>query len=463
MIGPVEFVREVLVDPETNRRFELYPAQEQFLREAFTPGLDGGLPYAELVFGAPKKSGKTTMSAFAVLYTTAVLGGKFAEGYVVANDLEQAASRVFRAASRIVKASPMLKHDARVTQDVIEFRSTGGTIQAIASEYKGAAGTNPTIVVADELWGFMSESAHRLWDEMVVPAPTRTVSVRLTTTYAGFSGESDLLERLYHRGLRGERIGPDLYRQPGMLMFWSHEPVAPWQTPEWLEQMRQQLRPNAYLRMIENRFVSGESSFVDEGWWDGCVDRRLTPVVADSALRVWVGVDASVKRDQTAIVAVTWDRDTKKVRLVWHKTFQPSPENPLDFETTVENTLLGLRDRFRVKTVRFDPYQLVASSQRLKVAGVPMVEFSQTVPNLTEASSNLYELIKGRNLLVYPDDAMRLAIRQSVAIETARGWRITKEKTSHKIDVVVALAQAALGAVQDGPRGEMRVAEAVWG
>lgn len=38
---------------------------------------------------------------------------------------------------------------------------------------------------------------------------------------------------------------------------------------------------------------------------------------------------------------------------------------------------------------------------------------------------------------------------RAVALETSRGWRIAKEKQSHKIDVVVALAQAALGAVRD--------------
>ena len=37
-----------------------------------------------------------------------------------------------------------------------------------------------------------------------------------------------------------------------------------------------------------------------------------------------------------------------------------------------------------------------------------------------------------------------------MALETSRGWRIAKEKTTHKIDVVVALAMAALGAVQGG-------------
>jgi hypothetical protein len=35
---------------------------------------------------------------------------------------------------------------------------------------------------------------------------------------------------------------------------------------------------------------------------------------------------------------------------------------------------------------------------------------------LTEASNNLYELIKGRNLTVYPDDDMRLAISRAVAV-----------------------------------------------
>ena len=84
---------------------------------------------------------------------------------------------------------------------------------------------------------------------------------------------------LYKRGIQGEEVAPALYRQPGLLVFWSHAPVAPWQTPEWLAEMRQTQRPNAYLRMIENRWVSTESSFVDMAWWDACVDQSLRPVV----------------------------------------------------------------------------------------------------------------------------------------------------------------------------------------
>ena len=79
-----------------------------------------------------------------------------------------------------------------------------------------------------------------------------------------------------------------------------------------------------------------------------------------------------------------------------------------------------------------------------------MVEFPLSFPNLTESSTNLYEIITGRNLVVYRDSDLRLAVSRTVALETSREWRITKEKASHKINVVVALAMAALGAVQQG-------------
>jgi phage terminase large subunit-like protein len=231
-----------------------------------------------------------------------------------------------------------------------------------------------------------------------------------------------------------------------MLMAWHHEPITPWQTPQWFAEMRRSLRPNQYLRMIENRFVTSESSFVDMAKWDFCVDPTLTPMFADKALIVDVGVDASTKHDSTAIVVTTALPD-KRVRLVTHRIFQPTPDEPLDFEATVEATLIDLCSRFAVRAIRFDPYQLMAPTQRLQKRGLPVREFPQTVPNLTAASQNLWELIEARGLILYPDAAMRLAASRAVAIESPRGWRIAKEKQSHKIDVIVALGMAAHAAV----------------
>ena len=160
-----------------------------------------------------------------------------------------------------------------------------------------------------------------------------------------------------------------------------------------------------------------------------------------------------MKRDSTAIVLCTWDEEAKRSRLVYHRVFQPSAQNPLDFEATIETTMRELQARFELREVRFDPVPDAGERSALTARRRPMVEFPQSVPNLTEASTNLYDLIKGRGLAVYPDADMRLSVSRAVALETTRGWRIAKEKVSHKIDVVVALAQAALGAVRGGQTG----------
>jgi hypothetical protein len=418
-----------------------------FLEHAFATDASGRLLYPEQVYSCPKKSGKTAFAAMHCLTTALLFGGAYPEVTLAANDYDQAQGRVFEAVKRIVERSPILAAEAKVTSDKITFPDIGATVTAIAADYAGAAGGNPTISCFDELWAYTSERSRRLWDELV-PPPTRKVACRLTVTYAGFEGESTLLEELYKRGLEQPQVGPDLYAGDGLLMFWSHEPIAPWQTPEWLAQMRRQLRPNAYLRMIENRFVSTESTFVEMDWWDAVTDATLRPVVADKGLPVWVGVDASTKRDTTAIVAVAFDTTTKRVRLVAHRIFAPTAAEPLNFEACVENTVREFCGRFAVRGVYYDPYQMAATAQRLVAAGVPMKEYPQTSANLTAMGSNLYELIKGGGIVVYPDGAIRLAVSRAVAVESPRGWRIAKEKVSHKIDVVVALAMAARAAVE---------------
>jgi hypothetical protein len=208
---PSTFVRDVLRNPETGQPFVLYPAEVEFIDRAFALTPQGELPCPELLFSAPKKSGKTALAAMCALYVAVAIGGLWAEVYCLANDLEQANSRVWEAARRMVEAAPLLKRTARITARRIEFTSTGAHIDALASDYAGFAGANPSLTIFDELWGYISESSRRLYDE-AAPSPTRKVSGRLVVSYAGFTGESDLLEGLYQRALAGERIGTDLYR-----------------------------------------------------------------------------------------------------------------------------------------------------------------------------------------------------------------------------------------------------------
>ena len=444
---PGAFIESQLVNPETAKPFVLLDAEKDFLRHALRLTPEGRLLYHELLFGAPKKSGKTGFAALLLITILLLFGGRYAEGYVAANDLEQAQARVFEAVRRIIEASPMLKREVKITQDKITFLATGSTITCLTGNYASAAGGHPTISVLDEAWAYTSERSRRLYDELV-PTPTKQISCRLIVTYAGFEGEGQMLHQLYQRGMAQPEIAPDLHAGDGLLCFWTHKPVAPWQTVEWMEECRRSLRPNQYLRMIENRFVSSESNFIELSAWDRCVNKSIGAVPTDRSLPVYIGVDASHKHDSTAIVATHYDKKTQQVRLVWHRIFQPSPEQPLDFEQTIERTLHDLHKRFLVRGIWYDPWQMQASAQRLIKARLRLEELPQTPNNLTSISQNLYDLIQSQSLVLYADADMRTAAARTVAIEMPRGWRIGKDKQTHKIDVIVALAMSAWAAVQ---------------
>jgi phage terminase large subunit-like protein len=135
--------------------------------------------------------------------------------------------------------------------------------------------------------------------------------------------------------------------------------------------------------------------------------------------------------------------------------FSPSPGDPIDFEATIERTILDWRDRFWLRKVYFDPFQMVSVAQRLAKQDVRIEEYPQTIPNLTAATSNLFDLISSRQLILYPDAGMRLAISRAIIVESSRGWRLDKLKQQHKIDLVVALSMAALAAVRGQTNGSL--------
>ena len=112
--------------------------------------------------------------------------------------------------------------------------------------------------------------------------PTEPEAWVLIVTYAGFTGESVLLERLYPQGIAGERIDDDLevFRSEGQFTFWSHTPRQPWQTQQYYAEQRRTLRPNAYARLHENQWVSGESAFITTA----CANRSVAVRCANGSV-----------------------------------------------------------------------------------------------------------------------------------------------------------------------------------
>jgi hypothetical protein len=440
---PISFIEEVLRNPKTKKPFELFDAQRQFFDHAWKLRPDGRLLYPEQTIGWIKKTGKTTTAAMHVLTTLLVYGGDYGEAYCVAADLQQAQERVFGEIKKICESSPLLRPECEITQSQIRFPRLSATITAMAGG-SGAdiAGAHPTIVSVDEVWSFDSERARRLFDELV-PVPTQQISCRLITTHAGYSGECELLEELYAKGMELPEIAPNLRGGDGCLFTWRHEPLAPWQTEQWLLDMRGTTRPLQYLRQFENRFVSSSSDFITSEIYDKCI-KLSAPPASNPMMPVFAAIDASTKRDSTAIVAVNGQGDD--VRLCFHKIFEPTPGNPINF-AEVEQCLRDLKKRYPLLTIVYDESQLAFMMQRLASAGFKTEEFVQNPQNLSALTQNLYDLVRYERLIVYPDQKLRNAIVRTVVVEKTSGMRIAKDRSHHN-DCVIALGMAALRCVQ---------------
>ena len=180
-------------------------------------------------------------------------------------------------------------------------------------------------------------------------------------SYAGFTGESTVLEALYKRGLSGKRIHRtlELYRDAGFIMFWSHKARHPDQTRAYYSEQKKILRPGTYLRLHENRWVSSEDRFITDEAWSACVDADRTPVLSDKRLDVFVGLDLGIKHDSTGRVCVAYDRAANKVVIVSHRLWKPGKGHSVSL-ADVEADLLELREKFRVRKILCDPWQASA-------------------------------------------------------------------------------------------------------
>jgi phage terminase large subunit-like protein len=397
------------------------------------------------LWGEMKKSGKTALAAMLVLAWAFTHAST--EIIIAANDLEQSQGRVFRTLVALLQHHPALRASATITQQTIKL-TNGTLITAIASDYRGAAGSRHSLVVFDELWGFDSDTAQRLYEELT-PPPTEPEAWVLVVTYAGFTGESTLLEQMYQRGLAGTRVDDELevYESDGLVMFWSHTPRQPWQTDAYYAEQARSLRPNTFARLHRNEWVSGESQAFMAEDHDACTEPAWEPLdPGEREPRLYVGADIGTRSDAMALAAVVLDGDL--VILVQHRVWTPTPGHPVDIETTLETTLRQWHRDYTVARILIDPYQAYRSLATLQAAGLPIEACNQTTPVLHQMASVLSDLVAQRRLVLYPDPTVRAHLLNAAVVESDRGLKLAKPTAARKIDFSVALAMAAMAAVE---------------
>ncbi|MBA7501020.1 hypothetical protein ES704_03782 [subsurface metagenome] len=261
----IKYLQEQYYLIETHEPVVLEAWQKTRIFEPLFSLNDEGLrKYSLAVIGLPKKNSKSTMASMVANYFL-FQDEPYGEIILTANSKEQSSWIIFDKLKKSIQMNKRQLREVKIYEDVIEVKRTGSISRVIAPNYKTGSGTNPSLVIWDELWAMELDRERKFWDELTT-VPTRKNPLTLVVSYAGFD-ELSLLYELYKKGLAK--------KDKEMFFIWSHRNLASWVTKKYLDKQRERLRPNTYLRLHECRWTSSESAFVSADQWDNCIDKNL--------------------------------------------------------------------------------------------------------------------------------------------------------------------------------------------
>lgn len=472
---------------ETEDFIRLAQHQKAVLWYAFQRNAAGHLPYTTIVYSTPKKSGKTTIGG-AVAQWVAETWGKYGEILCLGNDATQAKERGFAKLRQSVELSPgyrrdkgILPHQWKLLEAEATCWTTGTRVKAVATDYKGEAGANPTLSLWTELWGFINKAALRFWAEMA-PSPTRADSVRFIETYAGYEGESELLWGLYEETvLNGRQLTCGELRATaqdtrlknaiffdeapnddslvpcwvndaaGIFAYWDSGDIAhrmPWQRGErgarYYASEASTQTPLQFDRIHRNLWVSSEGAFVPLEVWDACTNPW--PLQPGEKTPMVVALDAAVSGDCFGMVAGCRDPNTKDAVVIrMSRKWSPPKGGVIDYSGP-EEALRQFCKEWNVVQVAYDPYQLHDMATRLQKEGVAWFRsFGQGEERL-KADKDLWTMIMNRRIRHDGNLDLREHIgncnaKQSRDEDTK--LRLVKKADTRKIDLAVCCSMMA--------------------
>lgn len=477
---------------ETGEPIVLAPFQRAVLKFALQRNRDGHPRWKTVTWSQPKKSGKTTTSGI-VAEWAAETWGPYQEILCVGNDAMQARERAFKAVLESVELNPgynrlrrELPRRWRVLDDKLRNLQNGSLIRAIATDYTGEAGGNPSLMVFTELWGFIHKDALRFWAEMA-PSPTRPISMRWVETYAGFEGESELLWGLYRGtviegrqltaaelamgdpallGCFEEAPNPEdkvpcwVDEAAGMFTFWDSGTRArrmPWQRgangEAYYANEAKNQTPSQMTRLHSNEWVSAESNFVPIEWWYAC--KNPLEIKPGDKTPMILAIDAGVTNDNFGLIGVTRDPRVKEtdaskahvaVRIV--RVWKAPKGGSIDFGAASgpEETIKKLCQDYNIVEIAYDPYQLHDMSTRMLRNHIGWFRAFDQGQDRRKADRLLYDLIAQRRLAQPGEADLDEHIKNcngKVSKEDDSKLKLVKKSENRHIDLAVCLAMAA--------------------
>ena len=224
---------------------------------------------------------------------------------------------------------------------------------------------------------------------------------------------------------------------------------------------------NAFRRMHLNEWTEQAERWIDLAAWDACaapVDleaaaraallRRPRPLDHDRRHRARLGVPARATRmgSGTCSRATSCPRSNLRKRAerdrvpydLWTRQgfIEATPGNVVDYGA-IEQRILADAALFQVQEIAYDPWNATHIALRLQDEGATMVEFRQGFRSMAAPTRELEKLIVSKKLAHGGNPVTRwMAANVAVAQDPAGNLKPAKDKTTERIDSIVALIMA---------------------
>ena len=382
---------------------------------------DGTRRFRTVYIEVARKNAKSTLSSGVGLYMLVADGEPGAEVYSGATTRDQARI-VWDDARRMAQKEPALREFGVRTHAHAITNGDGGTFKALSAEAKNLDGLNIHCAIIDEL------HAHRtreVWEVLETGTGARSQPLIWAITTAGSDRSGICYEqRSYVLKLLDGAADDDTYF--GIVYTldeaddWADEATWPKANPNYgvsvkvddlqrkAAKARQQTAAQpGFLTKHLDQWVNADQAWMDMRKWDACGDPELS-IEDFRGEPCWLGVDLASKTDIAALSAL-FVRDGRRYlfRFCW------APEDTVEgsvnaqypgwaiegrLRTTegattdfdeIGDQVRDLARNFDVRSAAFDPWQALKLMQELQAEGIPVVEYRNTIGNLSEPMKQL--------------------------------------------------------------------------
>ena len=447
---------------------------------------EGNRRFRRVYIEVPRGNGKSCLSSGVALFCLCADHEPGAEVYSFATTRDQA-KIVFGDAKEMARANTDLRkaYGLEVLANALYIPSTASTFQAKSSEGSTLDGLNTHCAIVDEL------HAHKrrdVYDVVETSTGKRANSLMWCITTAGTNRAGICYEV---RGLVTKVLNGAVEDPSQFGVIYGLDDEDDWKTEAALEKANPNwgvsVRPEV-IRSLQQKAIavpSAESNFrtkhldqwmnADSGWmdmkaWAKCADELLT--LADfEGNECYLGLDLASKVDIAAKVRCF----PRKVDGVTHYYFfgdywlpRSAVENgtnsqyqgweyenrlhvsdgPVTDFGAIRDSILEDCKRFDVEEVPYDPFQATQLAGELEQENVPMLEYRQTVANLSEPMKQFQALVLEGRIHFDGDPVLTWMVSNVVChVDSKDNIYPRKEYPENKIDGVVAGIMALARAI----------------